>query len=227
MISKLDKGVDTNQRIIFSIIRSYKVSKCKKMESNAIQHKKIFKKLIKETQTSSLKRVLEEALNYHYSNFIQLEKIANPDYLQEGLSTEAVAISMQANNNIKFEVQAYLLQYRRLKHFLEYIQTNKGFDMPTDPELKQIWNDLMRKEGVVNILVNKWAAHRSVDDPRGENDHLHLTVLLNFESAITMWGSGHMFLSIGEHTFYLFDYHLKALKFIEWVFTSIEKQQVR
>jgi len=183
----------------------------------------IYKKLIEEKQASSLKQVLQEALKYHFSNFTELEKLAEPFSVEDRMGITDAAVRMKANSTIKFEVQAYINQLRRLKHFIKFLQSRGGFDEPQDPELKQVWDDIMEKDGVVNLLANKWAAHRSVDDPQGESDSLHLAVLLNLEGTITMWSNGHLYLSIEEYEFSLFHYHSKALKFVDWVFETIEK----
>ena len=106
-----------------------------------------------------------------------------------------------------------------------FLQKKEMICEPEDGELKQIWYDILDSKGVVNVLANKWSAHRSVDDPKGESDSLHLAVLLNLESTITMWGNSHLFLSIEKYEFYLFHYHPKVLKFIDWVFATIEKSR--
>ena len=181
-----------------------------------------YKQLIEETQASTLKQVLKEALNYHFSNFMELEKLAEPYSIEDGSKLSDVAVRMKANTIIKFETQAYINHLRRLKHFINYLQKNGGFEEPENSELKQVWNDIMEVDGVVNMLANKWAVHRSADDPRGESDSLHLAVLLNLEGTITMWGNGHMFLSFDKYEFYLFHYHSKAIKFVDWVFDTID-----
>lgn len=181
-----------------------------------------YRKLIEEKQAPSLKQVLHEALKYHFSNFKKLEELAEPYSMKDRMGITSAAVRMKANTTIKFEVQAYINQLRRLKHFIRYLQKKKRFKEPEDPELKQIWDDITRDDGVINMLANKWAAHRSVDDPRGESDSLHLAVLLNLEGAITMWSNGHLFLSIERHSFSLFHYHPKALKFVDWVFKAVE-----
>jgi len=182
-----------------------------------------YKKLIEEHQASSLKRVLQVALEYHFSNFKKLEELAEPYSVKDRMGITSVAVRIRANSEIKLEVQAYINQLRRLKHFINYLQKHGGFEASTDPELKQVWNDIMERNGVVNLLANKWASHRSVDDPKEEeSDALHLEVLLNLESTITTWGNGHLCLQIKNYSFYLFHYHHKALKFIDWVFEAIE-----
>lgn len=183
-----------------------------------------YKKLIEENQISSLKRVLKDALEYHFLNFTKLEKLAEPYSIEDKTKIADAVVRLRANTTIKFELQAYINQLRRLKHFIKFLQEKGGFGEPKDPELKQIWYDIIEDKGVINMLANKWAAHRSVDDPKGESDSLHLAVLLNLEGAVTMWGNGHIFLSIDKYEFYLFHYHFKALKFIDWVFETVENK---
>ena len=184
-----------------------------------------YKELINQHQASSLKQVLEEALNYHFENFARLEKLGEPFSMRDRMKIVEVTVRMKANMTIKFEVQAYINHLRRLKHFIKYLQRNGGFEEPREPELRQIWRDIMEKDGVVNVLANKWAVHRSVDDPRGESESLHLGVLLNLEGTVTMWGNGHMFLAFDKYEFYLFHYHQRALKFVNWVFDAVESNE--
>jgi hypothetical protein len=146
----------------------------------------LYKKLIEEHRTSSLQNVLNKALDYHFNNFTKLEVLAEPFGIKDGMSIDDVAERMKANSEIKLEIQAYINHLRRLKHFIKYLQKAKSIVEPTDLELKQIWKDIISDDGMVNTLANKWAVHRSVDDPRDETDSLHLEVLLNLESEITM-----------------------------------------
>lgn len=178
--------------------------------------------LIKQHQISTLKNVLQKALNYHFSNFKKLEKRANP-YPEGQESRYKLITRMKANSEIKLEVQAYINHLRRLKHLIKYLQKNKRITEPTDADLKQTWNDLMQDAGMINLLANKWAAHRAIDDPKGETKSLHLEVLLNLEGEVTMWGEDHLFLSIDKYSFYLCHYHPKAIKFIDWVFRNIQE----
>ena len=80
----------------------------------------------------------------------------------------------------------------------------------------------MLVDDVINLLANKWAAHRSFDDPKGEDLGTHLEILLNFEGTVTFWVNGHLSLPIGKHEFFLYEYHPKAMKFIEWLFKEIK-----
>jgi hypothetical protein len=177
--------------------------------------------LINITRITSFERVLKEALEYHFSNFVKLEKLAKP-YFGDDDPRDKLEHA-QAMTTVKFEAQAYISQFRRLKHFLDYFMRKKVIREPENPELKQTWQDLMQKGGVINMLANKWAVHRSADDPKGETNSLHLEVLLNLDGPVTMWGDDHLYLSIGKYSFYLFYYHSKVLKFIDWVFKMVGK----
>jgi len=180
-------------------------------------------KLLEEKRSSSLEEVLKNALPYHFSNFEKFERQGIPFGMSGGDTGVPIEERMRANILIKFEVQAYINHLRRLKHHIIFLQKQGKINLPTDKELKQVWEDIMLDDGVINLLANKWAVHRSFDDPRGENLGSHLEILLNFEGTVTMWGNGHLFLSLGNHTFYLYHYHLKAMKFVDWFFTEVRK----
>lgn len=183
-----------------------------------------FQKLINERQVPTLKQSLSSSLNYHYSNYIKLEEVAEPFSTKDKEGIVKAAERMNANEHIKFELQAYVNQLKRLKHFINSFR-NKGFiSEPNQPELAQVWQDIMDKSGVVNLLANKWASHRSIDYPdKDDDDHLHLTVLLSLELGITMWDNGHLYVDIKNKEFNLFHYHEKAINFINWVFGEVEK----
>ncbi len=181
-------------------------------------------KLIVKAQVSTLNDVLKSALNYHYTNFIKLEKLAEPYGLKDRMKLVDAAERLNANTVIKFEVQAYLNHLRRFKHFINHLQKNGGFNEPTDVVLNEIWRDILDSNGMINFFANKWAVHRSIDDPRGESEDDHLSVLLNLEQVVTFWNNGHLSLSLRSHTLELFDYHLKVMKFIDWVFAKIDKR---
>lgn len=181
----------------------------------------LYKKLIEEHRASSLQNVLKKALDYHFINFTKLETLGEPFSIKDGTPMDDVAVRMKANSEVKLEIQAYINHLRRLKHFIKYLQKTNRVVEPTDPELKQVWDDILKDKGMINMLANKWAVHRSIDDPRNESDSLHLEVLLNLEGEMTMWGNGHLYLSIDNHEFYLFYYHPRVVKFIAWLFGKI------
>ncbi len=180
-------------------------------------------KLLEEKRSSSLEEVLKNALPYHFSNFEKFERQGVPFGMSGGDTGVPIGERMRANTLIKFEVQAYVNHLRRLKHHINFLLKQQVINIPTNQEYREVWDDIMLKDGVINLLANKWAAHRSFDDPQGEDLGRHLEILLNFEGTVTMWGNGHMFLSIGNHTLYLYNYHSKVMKFIDWFFTEVRK----
>ncbi len=142
-----------------------------------------FKKLIRENQVSTLKQSLISALNYHYSNFIKLEEKAEPYSVKDRMGIVNFAERMKANGTIKFEVQAYVNHLKRLKHFINSFKKKGLIDFPSGKETSEVWRDIMEREGIINLLANKWASHRSVDYPHKEdvkypffcNNFLHIT----------------------------------------------------
>ena len=178
------------------------------------------KDFLKGRQLSSLKDVLPRALKYHFNNFQGLEALAKPSQVRFGLlSPEHRASQVVALQTIKFEVQAYLCQLRRLKFFLHSMQVQK----PTELVLIEVWDALMDKEGMISRLANKWATHRSYDDPRGEDDQLHAEVLINLEGSTTTWTGDHLVLMLGSQELNLCIFHLKSLAFISWVFAELKR----
>ncbi len=179
-------------------------------------------KLLDAQRSSSLERVLKSALQYHFDNFSRLELLGKPYPQDQRIS---VLQRMQANTNIKFEAQAYLIHLRRLRHFIKYLEANHLIQPPLEEENLEIWNDILKKNGKLNLLANKWAAHRSFDDERGEDIELHLEVLLNLEGTVTFWSNNHLSLSIDTTEFCLHEYHPKVLKFIDWLFNEINSKR--
>lgn len=178
---------------------------------------------LKVIQVKSLKNVLPKALNYHFSNFKSLEKMAHPDSLIDGKPLKDFASHFESISVIKFEIQAYISQLRRIKHFINSVKLKE----PTDPDLKEVWDAIMNEEGMVNMFANKWAVHRSFDDPRGEDELIHAEVLMNLEGGVTMWQGEHLLLNLGKHEFDLCSFHPKAERFIEWVFDELHNRQLR
>lgn len=187
------------------------------------QNTKDEEKLLEEKRSSSLEGVLKHALPYHFSNFEKFERQGVPLGMSGGDTGVPIEERMRANTLIKFEVQAYINHLRRLKHHINFLLKQEAISVPIEQEYKEVWDDIMSDNGMINLLANKWAAHRSFDDPRGEDLGSHLEILLNFEGTVTMWGNGHLYLSIGNHTFYLYYYHPKALNFVNWFFTQVRK----
>src|SRR3989344_3273782 len=175
---------------------------------------------LKNFQILTFQRVLPEALEYHFANFRKLEEKGVPSlYVNRFHTDEEWAEIKKSQANIKFEVQAYLCQLRRASFFIKSLKLNP----PKDLELKEIWDSVVDKEGMVNVLSNKWASHRSVDYPRGEDESLHKEVLLSLEGGSTSWVGSHLILLLSNFNFNLCEFHPKVLKFINWMFSQTEK----
>ena len=180
------------------------------------------KEELKRLQILTLKNNLPNALEYHFSNFRKLEEMARPSFGKK--QNQDIGIKFSAMTNIKFEIQAYLCQLRRIKHFMLSKQIKEKSIVPDDPDLKEIWYSILDKNGMVNILANKWATHRSYDDPwEDDTDSTHAEVLINLEGGVTMWEEAHLYVSLGGHQLNLCNLHPKVLRFIEWFFVQLEQ----
>lgn len=178
---------------------------------------------LKKLQIQTLKNNLPKALNYHFSNFKKLEELARPRFGEEEKEGEARRAGWEALSTVKFEIQAYLCQLRRVKHFILSRAISSLKLEPTEPEIKEVWNAVVEKDGMINALANKWATHRSYDDPKEDDiDSVHAEVLMNLEGGVTFWEEGHMYLAFGTHHFNLCDFHPKVEKFIAWIFKEIK-----
>ncbi|HEY4513553.1 MAG TPA: hypothetical protein VJH06_03515 [Candidatus Paceibacterota bacterium] len=178
---------------------------------------------LKNFQIFTFQRALPEALEYHFTNFKKLEEKGVPALYIERYRTDEEWVEVkQAQASIKFEIQAYLCQLRRASFFINSLKLTP----PQDLELKEIWDSIIEKEGMANTLSNKWASHRSIDYPRGEDDSLHTEVLLSLEGGATSWSGKHLILLLSNFNFNLCDFHPKVLKFIQWMFTETEKLYV-
>ena len=169
---------------------------------------------LKYHQLRSLKNVLPRALEYHFSNFQRLEALAKPSSIRDGQKMAEAVPHFVAMTNIKFEVQAYICQLRRIKFFLLSV----GLQEPTELALAEIWHAVVDKDGMISMLANKWAAHRSYDAPQGEDDQLHAEVLLNLDGGVTMWNGDHLVLDLKSHELELCSFHPKVLAFVTWMF---------
>jgi len=119
--------------------------------------------------------------------------------------------------------KAYLCQLRRARYFIKSLKKSSKLNPPQDSELKEIWDLIVEKRGMIHILSDKWATHRSVDDKRGEDESLHMELLLSLEGGATSWSGDHLILSLSNFNFNLCDFHPKVLKFLHWLFTETEK----
>jgi len=179
---------------------------------------------LKNFQILTFQRSLPESLEYHFANFKKLEKIGAPEIAENKYHTnEEWSDIRRARENIKFEVQAYLSQLRRAKHFIQNLEINP----PKDLDLKEVWDSIIRVEGMTNTLANKWAVHRSVDYPdkkdKRENDSFHTEVLLSLDGASTSWSGTHLILLLSDLKFDLCEFHPKVVKFTSWLFKETDK----
>ncbi len=175
---------------------------------------------LKNLQILTFQTSLPESLEYHFSNFKKLETIGAPELSDHKYHTdEEWAEIKRARENIKFEAQAYLSQLRRAKHFI----LNLKITAPEDIELKEVWDSVVNEDGMTNVLANKWAAHRSVDAPKGETDKFHTEVLLALDGASTSWKESHLILLLSGIEFDLCDFHPKLMMFIDWLFSEAKK----
>lgn len=177
---------------------------------------------LKNFQILTFSTSLPESLKYHFANFKKLEEIGAPELSGYKYHTDEEWVEIRrARENIKFEVQAYLCQLRRAKYFIN----NLKIVAPKDLELKEVWDSIIKKDGMINILSNKWASHRSIDYPHSEDDEdLHKEVLLSLDGASTSWSSdNHLVLLLSGLKFDLSDFHPKVIKFTNWLFLETEK----
>ncbi|MBS3904200.1 MAG: hypothetical protein KGZ39_02615 [Simkania sp.] len=176
---------------------------------------------LKNFQILTFQRSLPESLEYHFANFKRLEAVGAPELSEHKYHTDEEWVEIRrARENIKFEVQAYLCQLRRAKHFIN----NLKITAPEDLELKEVWDSILNKDGMTNVLANKWATHRSVDNPENETDTFHTEILLSLDGASTSWSSdNHLILLLSDLKFNLCDFHPKVIKFTSWLFSEAEK----
>ena len=175
---------------------------------------------LKNFQILTFQRTLPEALEYHFAHFRKLEEKGAPALYVDRFHTDEEWVEIkQSQANIKFEVQAYLCQLRRASFFIKSLKLSP----PKDLGLKEVWDSIVDKEGMVNVLSNKWASHRSVDYPRGEDESLHTEVLLSLEGGSTSWSGNHLILLLSNFNLNLCEFHPKVLKFVNWMFSETEK----
>ncbi len=168
-------------------------------------------------------KMLKKALEYHFFNFQIAERDGSPSATVSWPSlAEADRIKhFKALDALKFEAQAYICQAGRLFHFLKSME-RYGINEPTDPELKEVWNNIY-ESGAVYVLRNKWAAHRSYDDPKeGDTEFLHQEVLLNLDQSVTMWQGDHNEIHLGKINFHICDFHPKMERFLDWLSKEVE-----
>jgi hypothetical protein len=177
-----------------------------------------------EQQIKSIQRALPAALNYHFGNFQGLEKIASPEPDDQRMKELAERIKYaKALTNITFEVQAYLNQLRHIYYFLNSSQIKtRNIALPPKPELRDVYDSIVNKNGMVYMLTQKWSAHRSYDYPwKGDDERLHREVILNLSGGVTMWLDGHCLISLKNHTLDLCSFHPKVIDFLDWLFQEL------
>ncbi len=163
-----------------------------------------------QTQIDSIKGVVIGALEYHFANYKEHEKWGGPN----ADIRQFPGKWQRSQGLVKYELMAYLTQLRRIKYFIKNMQGKDLLRKPTKPELKMIWDDIMKRGGMVEMFANKWVVHRSIDDPRGEDEKLHAEVMYNLEGLITFWREEKMFACLRYHTLILDDYHPKVMAFL-------------
>jgi hypothetical protein len=174
-----------------------------------------------EQQIKSIRNTLPAALEYHFTNFQKLEVLASPIHKH---MREDTPEWWQAITNIKFEAQAYLNQLRHIYYFLKSAPIkSKNISPPTQPELREVYDSIMTKNGMIYMLTQKWSAHRSYDDPReGDDEDLHAQVLLNLSNRTNIWSGCHFILCLQSHTLDLCSFHPKVINFLNWVFQETQ-----
>lgn len=179
-------------------------------------------------QILTMRRKLPIALDYHFNNFLKLQELASLE-LDHELVQEDRLPTINAMANIMFEVQAYISQARRLRYFLKNMIIKELLTEPHNKDLKKIWDYFMDDNGTVNLLGNKWAAHRSYDDPKGnDNDSLHAEVLLNLDGAGTFWKSEpkQLIVYLGDIELNLNKQHSEIKYFITWAFSQPKLKEI-
>lgn len=177
------------------------------------------------TQITSMKGILQNALNYHYSNYALRENEIIGDIFEkwDQKTIEEKNRYFDSFKEIKFEVLAYLLHLRRFRHFIFSLIAKGKISVPRTVLEKEIWTSLMEKGGVLEFYCNKWMAHRSYDDPSGETEHVHLEMLLNLEGSMIMHDNQGVFFSFDSRVLRLSKLHHQILRFIDWVFDEVTK----
>ncbi len=179
-------------------------------------------------QIKSMRNILPKALNYHFKNYSILERLGCPgfmEYMRQNKNswTENFIKHQEANEVIKFELQSYINHVGRLYFFIKYFVSNYSLLPPNNKELLEVWHMIISPDGIIHKLRHKWGAHRSVDDPRGEDDQMHYEVTINLDSSTTIWIHNEMVLMFGDKHFNLARFHHTMIKFTDWLFPEIEK----
>lgn len=188
------------------------------------------KNFLEKLQTQTMENGLLHALEYHYSNYARYEKVIVKEHpfdksdstLKRQLKMNVFSESLRP---VKLELMAYLLWIKRFRCFL----INRNVLEPKDIMLKGVWHSIMDRGSVVAYgdilyLINKWVAHRSIDDPRDEVTITHLEMLFNLEgTSIMSKENGYIFVSLSGHTLTLSEQHQHIIELVKWVFRLLPK----
>lgn len=178
---------------------------------------------LKEVQIYLISKT-DAPLNYHFDNFSSLEKKAKPSNLEnwEEKTEEERLECFNSKDFIKYEIEAYVSKLGKFAKSCFVLSKEFDIKKPQQMDLLYIWNSL-RDGGVVKELRDKWAAHRSYDDPRGfDTDKMHMEVMFNLEGPMTYWEGDKCIFLFQELRFDLHDYHPKFLLFLKWFVSEIE-----
>ena len=167
-----------------------------------------------EDQIRSMRSSAPYALDYHYDNYFNAHSGIRFDW-QNGEKINTVD-HIRRLQVIKFELVAYLNWLGRIFHFVENMK-RKG------------WQNLIFIDDF-KIFRDKWASHRSVDDPKKgdftKDDFLHYQILINLDTSQTFNLHGEyepqLFIDGKEVSFNLFKRHNEIKKELEKIFFDLE-----
>lgn len=184
----------------------------------------ISKSELKKVQIDSISKI-NKPLQYHFGRFLTLEEIAKPsnDVNWNEKTDEERRKCFDAKEQIKYEIEAYINKLGKFAIFCFELSNELNIVKPEQESFAEVW-DSLRKDGVIYELRNKWTAHRSFDKPRGEDDDLHLEVLLNLEGPVTIWEEDKFILYFQEFSLHLHDYHPKFLLFLDWFISEVRSK---
>ncbi|NMB70093.1 hypothetical protein GYA27_02730 [candidate division WWE3 bacterium] len=182
----------------------------------------IQKDFLDSQQVISMRKMLLIALDYHYQNYTKFEEeILKGMENRETRSEQERINNFNSHEHIKLELLAYLIHIRRFRYFIKNLKNKGKLKVPNTKEEKEIWDSLVVTGGALEYYANKWAAHRSYDDTRGETKEVHLEMLLNLEGSVIMYDTDGMFFSFGGHELRLNQLHSKIMRFVDYVFNNI------
>jgi len=168
-------------------------------------------------QILSMKRRLPRALTYHFNNFLELQDKAYFDI--DDRNTKYGPETLAAMEVIMFEVQAYVNQARRFRFFLNNQLAKRLITPPSNAKLLSAWGYFVNADGIITLLGNKWASHRSYDYPKiGDSENTHAEVLLNLDGSVTFWENRQMVVHFHHTKLNLNVQHYEIINLVKWVF---------